>query len=144
MKKIQKNFNVNIAKLNMLGHRIISLLERDIAEFGKYGITQRQINEFKLQLETYQNIYFDEVYEQRQMLLSQEKNKLKEELKTFLRNLILKVEMAYKQTNIMYLTISRTKIVKLNSSDLCVHTKAIIVMAEENLEVLSGFGLNQN
>jgi len=144
MKKTQKNFNVNIADLHQLGHRLLSLMERDIAEFNKYGVTQEHIEVFRQQFDAFQKIEYDELYEQRQMLLSQQKNELTEELKIALRNLNLKVEMAYEQSNVIFLSINRTKLVKLNAADLCVHTKAIIALIEENLNILTNYGLNQN
>lgn len=141
MKKAQKNFNTTIASLYLLGNRIISLLERDLLEFNKYGITESHINELRSNLEEFNNLPFDELYEQRQVLLSKEKKEKEETLKMVLRSLILKIEMAYEQSNILYLTISRTKLVKLSSSELCVHTKSILIIVEENLDMLSNFGV---
>jgi len=141
MKKAQKNFNTTIANLYQLGNRIIGLLERDISEFNKYGITEAHVNELRSNIDQFNNLPFDELYEQRQILLSKEKSEKEETLKMALRNLILKIEMAYEQSNVLYLTISRTKLLKLSSSELCVHTKSILIIVEENLDMLSNFGV---
>ena len=73
---------ISYSALYQLGLFTGSLMKRDLSEFLKYGITQTTVNELRAQVDNFAMLEPDESFEQDQMLATQERNKVSEELKT--------------------------------------------------------------
>jgi len=142
--KIRREHNLSIPDLYMISLNTVSLVERDIDMFSKYGFTVLNKDDFKEKVERFGNIKGDLVYEAVQMMLTDAKNKLLEELKTLIREFLLVGELIYNKTEIDYYSFDKRKIAQQSDADIYVTTIELIQISEKNFEKISEYGITQN
>ena len=142
-KSAKFTFKLSYGELYQMSNQTISLVERDKSEFEKYGVNTSVLNQLIAKKEEFEYIPYDEVFEQRQMLLTQEKNKLAEELKTAIREVMLKVRFAYKSNSLVGISFRNGGLSDFSDSELSLKARVTVLLLQEKFAVLSSYGLTE-
>jgi len=142
-KNVKFQFRLSYGELYQMSNQTISLVERDISEFEKYGVNASVLNQLVAKKEEFEYIPYDEVFEQKQMLLTQQKNELAEELKTAIREAMLKVSFAYRSNPLVGISFRNGNLSVFTDSELSIRARVTVLLLQDYLGVLSSYGLSQ-
>lgn len=141
LNEVKPKFKLSQGDLIQLGNGTLTLLNRDTEEFAKYGVNAAYKSSLLELVTAYNSVMYDELYEQRQMLATDQKNKIADELKTALRRVMLILESAYSTRNIMYISFRNTEISKMTDSDLLIKAKSSAQILTDSFSQIVEFGL---
>ncbi len=133
---LKPKFKSSYGDLLQLGYDTLALIERDAQELAIYGINEQSKESLLQSVTAFANVQFDELYEQRQMLATDTKNGLANELKTKLRQVMLMLESAYSVNNIMYVSLRNNDISKMTDTELVIKAKSTAQILNENIGLI--------
>ena len=136
-------FRLSYGELYQMSNQTISLVERDINEFDKYGVNTSVLNQLVAKKEEFEYIPYDEVFEQKQMLLTQQKNEASGLLQTAIRSSMLKVNFAFRSNPLVGISFRNGGVSKFPDSELSVRARVTVLLLQDNLDILSNYGLSQ-
>lgn len=139
--KTRKEHNLTTGELILLCDVTVSLIDRDIDMFRKFGITADYKDNFQQKKNDFLEMKMDEVYEQSQIVLTNLKNRLLEELKTSLREFLLIAELCYNRTGCDYFSFDKRKISQQSDADIIITAEEIIELAGRYFENISPYGI---
>jgi len=143
LKQSKLNFKFSYSELYQLGIHTGSLMQRDLSELQKYGISQTTINELKAQVDNFAMVEPDELYEQDQMLATKARNELSEQLKTAIRDAMTSVDVAFSNKDIEYISSRNSNLSNLTHNEVAMRGRVMVKLLQKNYEVLQNYGITE-
>jgi len=139
----QVKFNFSYEKLYQLGVQTISLMERDLDEFAKYGVTEELINEFRTLNETFVSNEYDNQLLANQMYKTEQKNQKAEEIRSELYSIMLKIRVHAKTSSITYMQFNNEEIYNFSDLELASQFRKSILIISNAIDVFANYGFNK-
>ena len=139
--ELKLNLNMSYSKLHQTGFHTCTLMRRDLARFEEVGINQTVIDELQAQVDNFAYVKPDELFEQDQMLATQARNELTEEVKTAIRTAMTSVEAAYSNRNIMYISIRNSNLSKISHHEVASRGRVMAELLEKKFDIFQDFGV---
>jgi len=143
LKQSRLNFNISYSELYQLGVHTGSLMQRDLSELSKYGISQSTVNELKAQVDNFAMVEPDESYEQDQMLATKARNELSEQVKTAIRDVMTSVDVAYSNNDIIYISSRNSNLSNISHNEVVMRGRVMVKLLQKNYEVLQSYGITE-
>jgi len=143
MKNVTSMFKGSLEGLFQMGFQTISLVNRDLNEFGKLGLGQQHADEFSNLVAEFNAIKRDEVYQGELMLITEAKNQIAEQLMSAMRLIMLKVEAACAVNSIMYIQFRNGNISQMTDLELADRARTTVDLLIKWKNKLAPFGLTQ-
>lgn len=139
----EKIFHISYAELIGLCNKTKTFVLRDLSEFAAFGIDQQFVDDFDEQINEYEVFEWDEDKRARIVTKTQEKDKLREEVNTMLKELAQRGKLAFEPGSTAGQCFAIGSITKLNDSKFLVEARRLKRDAEQYLTELAVFGLTQ-
>nr|WP_315250458.1 hypothetical protein [uncultured Flavobacterium sp.] len=121
-----RKYLLSDAHLILKGKEKISFMRRDQTAFAKFGITEVMISELENDLTAFANSITDIEAKSNQMAVTQIKNEKGEELRTAIRDVMKRVELAFGANSAKYRLFDTKRLSKKSDSELLITAKVVV------------------
>jgi len=119
----------------------VNFMKRDASEYAKYGVLESEISDFKQRVDEFEDRDFDEEYVGKMMIKTDAKNRKAEELKTIIRELILRAELNVGKNSPLFLQFKENYVSKMSDCELYRKAHVTINLFQNNADDLIKAGL---
>ena len=143
LKQKESNLNFSYAKLFMLCVEKANLMERDITEYNKFGITIEEVNEFVAQAYQFHGIDTDNELKALQVEAFNNREAIADELRKILREFTHRISMKFGINSSVYTKFGTYDLASQSDGHLALTAAVCIKTAEMEQVVLAEAGVTE-
>lgn len=140
-KEVKRNYHFSDGWLITLCNRVIVFILRDIVQFTGYGVNAAAVDDYRDQINTFEEFPTDIELAGTQRTKTEEKNAAIETEKTAIRAIMARVSTVYAPGTPKYDSFGTKGMDQMTDSDTLLCGRRVARMATENLAALAGTGL---